>query len=87
MQRDAFERELANEGFTAFVTVTREAGGLDTHTHPFEAKALILAGEIVIRVGDVERRYGEGDVFHLAAGEPHAERYGPAGVQYLVGRK
>jgi quercetin dioxygenase-like cupin family protein len=87
MQRDTFEQALAREGFTALVTVTREAGDLGEHTHPFEAKALILLGEIAIRVGDNERVYREGDVFHLAANVAHAERYGPAGVQYLVGRK
>ncbi|VVE23761.1 cupin domain-containing protein [Pandoraea terrigena] len=87
MQRDAFERELSHEGFTQQVTVTRAAGELETHTHPFEAKALILSGELAIRVGDNERVYREGDVFHLGADEAHAERYGPAGVQYLVGRK
>ncbi|VVE89541.1 cupin domain-containing protein [Pandoraea bronchicola] len=87
MQREAFERELAQEGFAEGVTVTREAGDLEAHTHPFEAKALILSGEIAIRVGDSERVYREGDVFHLKANEVHAERYGPAGVQYLVGRK
>jgi hypothetical protein len=26
-------------------------------------------------------------VFHVGAGVPHAERYGPDGVQYLAGRK
>ncbi|EON15633.1 MULTISPECIES: hypothetical protein [Pandoraea] len=87
MQRDAFERELALEGFTELVKVTREAGNLDVHAHPFEAKALILFGEIAIRIGDNERVYHEGDVFHLRANEAHAEHYGPAGVQYLVGRK
>ncbi|MDR3396213.1 MAG: cupin domain-containing protein [Pandoraea sp.] len=87
MQRDAFEQALAREGFTELVTVTREAGDLDVHAHPFEAKALILFGEIAIRVDGSERVYREGDVFHLPANVAHAERYGPAGVQYLVGRK
>ena len=49
MDRDAFVSALRAEGFTEFVLVTREPGELDTHTHPFEAKALILAGEIHIR--------------------------------------
>lgn len=87
MQRDVFERELAREGFAELVTVTREAGHLDTHAHPFEARALILSGEIVIRVGGEAQTYRVGDVFHLPAHEPHSEQYGPAGVQYLVGRK
>ncbi|RQS61226.1 cupin domain-containing protein [Burkholderia sp. Bp8963] len=87
MQREAFVAALEQEGFTEFVTVTREAGELDEHAHPFEAKALILSGEIHIRIGDEERCYRAGDTFHLPANLPHAERYGPAGVQYLVGRK
>jgi quercetin dioxygenase-like cupin family protein len=87
MQRDAFARALAREGFPAPVTVTREAGALEEHSHPFEAKALILTGEIQIRIGDNERTYRAGDIFHLPAHVLHAERYGPNGVQYLVGRK
>lgn len=87
MQREAFAIALAQEGFAELVTVTREAGALDEHAHPFEAKALVLAGEIHIRVGADERLYRAGEVFHLPANAPHAERFGPEGVQYLVGRK
>jgi quercetin dioxygenase-like cupin family protein len=87
MQREAFVDALSREGFEELVTVTREPGAMDVHSHPFEAKALILAGEIHIRVGDDERLYKAGDVFHLPANVPHAERYGPEGVQYLVGRR
>ena len=84
----AFVQALADEGFEPPVTVTREAGGmLDEHTHPFEAKALILSGEIRIVAAASERTYRVGDVFHLQVHEPHSEFYGPAGVRYLVGRK
>jgi quercetin dioxygenase-like cupin family protein len=48
---------------------------------------LILEGELHIRVDDTEQAYKVGDVFHLPANKPHAERYGPNGVTYLVGRK
>jgi quercetin dioxygenase-like cupin family protein len=85
MDRDAFVSALRAEGFTEFVVVTRDAGELDTH--PFEAKALILAGEIHIRAGGAERVYRPGDTFHLAANAPHTERYGAQGVQYLVARR
>jgi quercetin dioxygenase-like cupin family protein len=87
MQRDAFTAALAHEGFAEPVTVMREAGTMDEHTHPFEAKALILAGELRIRIGADERLYQTGDVFHLQPGVLHAEQYGAEGVQYLVGRK
>lgn len=88
MQRDAFLEILAEEGFPEPVLVTREHGAMDAHAHHFEAKALIVAGEIHIRQGDgEEQRYRVGDVFHIAMDVAHTERYGPEGVQYLAGRK
>lgn len=88
MERETFVGMLEQEGFPEAATVDREPGGsLDAHEHPFEAKALILEGEIRIRVGEEERLYKVGDVFHLPAHLPHAEQYGPQGVRYLVGRK
>jgi quercetin dioxygenase-like cupin family protein len=88
MERDEFIDALKREGFAEIVTVTREAyGTLDDHAHPFEAKALILHGQLTLLVGESERVYRTGDVFHLHANENHSERFGPEGVQYLVGRK
>jgi len=88
MERDEFIDTLKREGFEEIVTVTRDPHGtLDDHAHPFEAKALILHGELTIRIGAAERVYRAGDVFHLQANESYSERFGPEGVQYLVGRK
>ncbi|MDE2201700.1 MAG: cupin [Burkholderiaceae bacterium] len=87
MHRDAFVSALRAEGFIEFHIVIREAGEMDEHTHPFKARALILAGEIRIRTGEGERTYLPGDVFRLDAHTPHAERYGAQGVQYLVARR
>jgi quercetin dioxygenase-like cupin family protein len=88
VDRDSFTRSLDSEGYKEVVTVKREAyGNLCSHAHPFEAKALILTGELTLRVDGAERCYHVGEVFHLAANEPHEERYGPAGVSYLVGRR
>ncbi|MCZ8252257.1 MAG: cupin [Hylemonella sp.] len=88
MDRARFEQELQSQGYE-MSTVTRTADGrLDVHTHPFEARALILAGEIRIRCeGEEEKLYRPGEVFHLAHGQPHSESYGPEGVSYLVGRR
>jgi quercetin dioxygenase-like cupin family protein len=88
MERDDFIEMLAREGFQTTVLVEREAGAsLDDHAHSFEAKALILEGELTLRIADTDTRYLAGDVFHLKANEIHSERYGPDGVCYLVGRK
>jgi quercetin dioxygenase-like cupin family protein len=88
MERDDFVEMLAREGFQTTVLMEREAGAsADNHTHSFEAKALILEGELTLRIGDNETLYQAGDVFHLKANEVHSERCGPQGVSYLVGRK
>jgi quercetin dioxygenase-like cupin family protein len=88
MQRDAFLALLSAEGFDEVVTVTRDPNGLlDVHTHPFEAKALILSGDVTIRIGDDAHTYRTGDIFHLATNIEHSEQYGSEGVSYLVGRK
>lgn len=88
MQQDDFLKLLAEEGFGTTVVVEREAfGTLDGHAHPFEAKALVLHGDLRIRTGEQERAYGVGEVFHLQPNEPHSEVFGPEGVKYLVGRK
>lgn len=88
MERTQFLDNLASEGFTEVVTVEREANGaLASHVHPFEAKALVVAGELAIRTAEGERLYRTGDIFHLPAQCPHEERYGAQGVTYLVGRK
>jgi quercetin dioxygenase-like cupin family protein len=88
MDRDEFIEMLAREGFTRTELVEREANGfVDEHAHSFEAKALILEGELMIGGGGKEKRYKAGDVFHLKLNETHWERYGAEGVSYLVGRK
>lgn len=88
MTEDEFRQWLAREGVDTVVMVEREPDGmLDTHSHPFEARALVMAGEITIEAEGHTRRYGPGDVFQLGAHIPHIERYGPQGVRYLAGRK
>jgi quercetin dioxygenase-like cupin family protein len=88
MHKDDFLNLLTKEGFGTTVVVQREAlGMLDSHAHPFEAKPLVLEGELTIRTATSEQTYKKGEVFHLQAGEPHSEVFGAQGVQYLVGRR
>jgi len=88
MTADQFITDLAAAGYGEIVTVEREAGGrMALHAHPFEARALILAGEITLRIDGQQTVYSAGQTFHLTANLPHEESYGPSGVRYLVGRK
>ena len=88
MERDRFVELLRQQGFEQPVTVEREPNGaLDLHRHPFEARALILDGELRLDQDGREQVCRRGDLFHLAPNAPHSESYGPEGVRYLVGRK
>jgi quercetin dioxygenase-like cupin family protein len=60
---------------------------LDTHTHPFGVRAVVVAGQMWLSVGGSQRALAVGDSFALDANVPHAERYGPAGASYWVARK
>lgn len=60
---------------------------LDTHTHPFGVRAVVVAGQMWLDVDGTERELAVGDTFVLDAHVPHAERYGPAGASYWVARK
>jgi hypothetical protein len=60
----------------------------DTHTHPFEANAIVVQGEMLLTVnGQAPRKLLPGDTFHLHANTPHAEAYSAAGTTYWVARK
>lgn len=88
MNANSFHKMVAAEGFNEPVLIEREPNGfMDVHSHPFEAKALILDGTIEIGLGDRGQTFEPGDVFHLTHEQPHWERYGPAGVVYLSARK
>ncbi len=88
MNTDAFEAGLKADGYQVITTITKEPGyRMDAHTHPFDACALITAGDITLDVAGKATFYGTGDIFRLAAGTPHSESAGAQGVSYCVGRR
>ena len=60
---------------------------IDTHGHPFAAKAVVTEGEMWLTQGGQTRSLHAGDTFLLTRDEPHAERYGAEGAVYWVARK
>jgi len=60
---------------------------LDTHTHPFDASAVVTEGEMWLTVDGQTRHLKPGDAFALARDMPHAERYGAEGAAYWVARR
>ena len=81
---DEFQRDALARGFDE-VLERRWAPGtvLERHTHPFDADALVVEGEMWLD----ERHLAAGDTFQLVRGTPHSERYGPAGAAYWVARR
>jgi hypothetical protein len=88
MDPKQFALQLADEGFDEVLTKTLPAKQqLAAHTHPFDVKALVTDGQVVLGVGGQLTTYRVGDVFTMARNCEHTELYGDDGVSYLVGRR
>ena len=88
MNQSDFEAQALAGGYATAVAVTQPAGydrGL--HDHPFDAFALIVAGQIDIGVAGVVSSYKVGDVFRLARDTLHTESAVEQGVTYLAARR
>ena len=88
VSRAEFETELREQGYAELVDRHMEANAVNPeHAHEFDARLLVLEGEMTITRGDDERTYRAGDSFEMSAGCRHAERCGPEGARYLAGRR
>ena len=86
---DQFRADMLASGYDEVLERPWAPGTVvDTHTHAFEANAIVVQGEMWLAVdGGPERRLLPGDRFHLQPNAPHAERYGPQGATYWVARR
>jgi quercetin dioxygenase-like cupin family protein len=88
MNTQEFEASLKAGNYEEITQVSKEVGyQMGEHQHPFDARALITAGQIDIAVDGVSKAYKVGDVFSLPAGVMHTEDASQLGVSYLVGRR
>lgn len=87
MKDEHFESALRRDGFDVERRSLSPMTRVAEHADPYDVRALVLNGEITLTVEGVEYAYREGDLFVLPAGHRHAEAVGPAGVDYLVGRR
>jgi quercetin dioxygenase-like cupin family protein len=83
-----FEAEALSQGFDE-VTERHWAPKvvLETHTHPFAVRALLVRGDLWLTVGGETRHLRPGDTFELERDVPHAEQYGVDGATYWVARR
>lgn len=88
MDLGAFESALRRDGYDEIETKSMKPGmTVPDHTHPFDARALVLDGEISVTWQGQTKTCRQGDVFTMAAGVTHSEQLGPDGVRFLVGRR
>jgi len=91
---------MPDESFESFRARSLQAGAdevverrwepgqiVGTHTHTFDADALITEGEMWLTCGGETRHLRPGDTFHITNGTPHSEKYGPQGTTYWVARR
>lgn len=83
-----FEADARGQGFDEVLERRWEPlTVLDVHAHPFDAKAIVVCGEMWLTVGDDTRHLRSGDTFELDREIAHSERYGSEGATYWVARR
>jgi mannose-6-phosphate isomerase-like protein (cupin superfamily) len=83
-----FEAEARARGYDEFLTREWPPGAVAaTHHHAFSAHALVVRGEMWLRIGDQTQHLRVGDRFEVPRGTPHDERYGEQGAAYWVARR
>ena len=88
MDANAFEAALKAEGFTEIETKSMDARPANaSHRHPFDARALVLEGEMRVTCDGEVHTCRAGDSFTLLANREHTEQYGPDGARFIIGRR
>ena len=83
-----FESRAKAQGYSEVLERTWQPGQVVAeHSHPFDASAVVVQGEMWLMVGDATQHIVPGGTFELGRGTPHSERYGSEGAVYWVGRR
>ena len=85
---EAFEAEARAQGFDEIVERKWDPGTVvQSHTHPFSVRALVVQGEMWLSVGNDVRHLRTGDEFAIDRNVVHAECYGTEGATYWAARR
>jgi quercetin dioxygenase-like cupin family protein len=88
MNRAEFEAELHADGYREIVDRRMDENATNPeHSHDFDARLLVLEGEMTITIEGKEHIYRAGDTFAMNAGCRHTEQSGASGARYLAGRR
>ena len=86
LTRDGFESDLRREGFEVVHGGQKPGSSEDLHAHDFEARIMVLSGEITVIRDNKPETFRAGDHCEIAAGCQHTTQVGPEGVAYMVGK-
>jgi quercetin dioxygenase-like cupin family protein len=89
MDTTAIEAKWESEGYAVDVERKTFPPHLSTppHSHPFDARVLILAGAFTLTAQGQSLTFYPGEHFEVAAGCIHSQHYGPEGTIFLIARK
>lgn len=86
MEKVEFESALARDGYDDVCVMNKpEAPRNEPHAHAFDARALILDGEVTLTIDGVATAYRAGDTYDVPAGTVHTETVPAGGVDYVAG--
>jgi quercetin dioxygenase-like cupin family protein len=87
MNQSEFEADLKREGYEVFYGGLRAGQANPDHTHDWDARVMVIGGEITITRDGKAEMFRVGDSCAVRAGETHAENVGAQGVAYISGRR
>jgi quercetin dioxygenase-like cupin family protein len=87
MDRSVFEAELQRDGYQVVVNTMQPDAINPEHVHDFDARLLVVVGEMTIHAEGERNTYRVGDTFSMQHGCRHAEHAGPEGATYFAGRR
>lgn len=83
-----FEHRARAAGYDEFLERRWEPNvTADLHSHPFDAHAVVVEGEMWLTCKDQTQHLQPGDTFTLERGQLHSEQYGANGAMYVVARR
>ena len=87
MDRLEFDSGLRNDGYRVVNASVKPNQVNPNHCHDFDARSLVLGGEITITRDNIPTIFRAGQCFDVPTGVMHAECVGPEGVALLSGRR
>jgi len=82
-----FDADLRRESYEVMNTGLAPNQLNPAHTHDFDARIMVVSGEITITRDGQARTYHAGDYWLTPARAVHAELAGPEGVAIIIGRR